>query len=107
MQVHILVLDSAAPQTLDENVVHPSPLAVHADGNAMVLEHACERLGGEHWASWSVLKISGVPKRCTASCRASIQKSLSRVFDTRQDSTRRECQSMMATRYMNPLAMGI
>src|SRR6185369_11174207 len=41
-QVHFLVLD-AAPQTFDEHVVPPSALAVHADRNVVVGEHARER----------------------------------------------------------------
>ena len=45
-QVHVLVLD-AAPQTLDEHVVHPSALAIHADRNGVALEHVGERLTGE------------------------------------------------------------
>src|ERR1700730_15312451 len=40
-QIHLLVLD-AAPQAFDEHVVPPSPLAVHADRNAIVGEHAGE-----------------------------------------------------------------
>src|SRR6266404_4169172 len=40
-QIHLLVLD-AAPQPLDEDVVPPSALAVHADRNAVVGEHAGE-----------------------------------------------------------------
>jgi hypothetical protein len=40
-QIHLLVFD-AAPQALDEDVISPSPFAVHADGNAVVGEHAGE-----------------------------------------------------------------
>src|SRR6202022_4621608 len=40
-QIHLLVLD-AAPQTFDEHIVPPSSLAVHADRNAVVGEHAGE-----------------------------------------------------------------
>lgn len=45
-QVHVFVLD-AAPQTLDEHVIDPAALAVHADGDVMGLESTCERLRGE------------------------------------------------------------
>ena len=45
-QVHVLVLD-AAPQTLDEHVVHPSALAIHADRDGVTLEHVGERVRGE------------------------------------------------------------
>jgi hypothetical protein len=38
-EVHLLVFD-AAPQPLDEYVVPPGALAVHADRNAVVGEHA-------------------------------------------------------------------
>ena len=47
---------------------------------------------------WSVLKISGVPKRASASSSASMQKRVSRVFDSRQARTARLAQSMTATR---------
>jgi hypothetical protein len=45
-QVYLLVFD-AAPQPLDEHVVPPSALAVHADGDAIVGEHAGEGRAGE------------------------------------------------------------
>ena len=47
---------------------------------------------------WSVLKISGWPKRASASSRASTQNATSIVFDSRQASTARLAQSMIATR---------
>src|SRR5271169_3850839 len=45
-QIDLLVLD-AAPQALDEYVVAPSSLAVHADRNAVTGERAGERPAGE------------------------------------------------------------
>ena len=44
VDVHVL---NAAPQSLDERVVHPPALAVHTDRDPVALEHAGERLGGE------------------------------------------------------------
>src|ERR1700710_295525 len=45
-QVHLLVFD-AAPQPLDEHVVAPCALAVHADGDGVAGEHAGEGRAGE------------------------------------------------------------
>src|SRR5207253_8896765 len=45
-QIHLLVFD-AAPQPLDEDIVPPSPFAVHADRNAVVGEHASKGRAGE------------------------------------------------------------
>jgi len=41
MQIDLLILQ-AAPQPLDEDVVHTATFAVHADRNAAMLEHAGE-----------------------------------------------------------------
>ena len=46
MQVHLLVLE-ASPEALDEHVVDPAALPIHADGDAAALEHAGERQAGE------------------------------------------------------------
>jgi hypothetical protein len=60
-----------------------------------------------NWLPWSVLKMSGRPKRASAASRASTQNAVSMVFDSRQASTARENQSMMATRYRNPRPIGM
>ena len=51
-----------------------------------------------NWLPWSVLKISGRPKRASASSSASTQNETSIVFDSRHASTARLAQSMIATR---------
>jgi hypothetical protein len=45
-----------------------------------------------------VLKISGAPKRASASSKASMHKSVSSVIDNRHPNTRRLYQSTMAIR---------
>src|SRR6516165_7031518 len=45
-QIHLLVFD-ASPQTLDEHVVAPSALAIHADRYSPVGKRAGERRAGE------------------------------------------------------------
>src|ERR1700756_4178279 len=57
-----------------------------------------------NWLSWSVLKISGRPKRAKASSSADTQNEVSIVFDRRQASTARLPQSMIPPRYRKALA---
>ena len=45
-QIHLLVFD-AAPQAFDEDVVPPGALAVHADRDAVLDQHAGECGAGE------------------------------------------------------------
>ncbi|MDE2501008.1 MAG: hypothetical protein KGL56_12550 [Alphaproteobacteria bacterium] len=40
-----------------------------------------------NWLPWSVLKMSGLPYRSSASCKASTQNPASMVFDNLQAST--------------------
>ena len=92
LEIHILVFDGA-PQSLDEHVVPPAALAIPADVDRVGLQAAREGLGGE-LRPLAVLKICGAPK-CS---RASTQESASMVVASRQESTARVAQSMMATR---------
>src|SRR5206468_6889157 len=45
-QIHLLVFD-AAPQPLDKDVVAPSALAIHADGDPVLDQRAGECSAGE------------------------------------------------------------
>src|SRR6202042_2695300 len=73
-QIDLLVLD-APPQAFDEHVVPPSSLAVHADSNAVVGEHAGERRAGELRALVRVedvrlaMKGQSIRQRFDAECR--------------------------------------
>ena len=67
VEVDLLVLQ-AAPQSLDKDIVHASPLAVHTDGDLVALQSGGELVAGKlaapslRWGRlWSVLKISGRP----------------------------------------------
>ncbi len=46
LQIHLLVFHRF-PQPLDEHIIAPRALAVHADRNAVLDQHAGERLAGE------------------------------------------------------------
>lgn len=104
VDVHALVLERP-PQSFDENVVSPNPLAIHGYLGVVVLQKPRESKGGELAALVGVEDIKR-PVIPDASSRAATQKSASRVFDKRQESTLRLCQSMAATRYMKPLGIG-
>ena len=49
----------------------------------------------------------GLPQRASASSNASTQNAASIVLESRQASTARETQSMIATRYRKPRLIGI
>jgi hypothetical protein len=99
-QIDLLVFD-APPKPLDEDIVAPASLAVHADAYTLGQQLAGEGLAGE-LAARSVLKISGLPWRARACSNTLTQKSASIEIDSTQASTqastRRLDQSMIAAR---------
>ena len=58
-------------------------------------------------APWSVLKIFGLPYLSRASSSASRQNRVSIVLESRHDNTARLAQSITATRYRKPCAIGM
>src|SRR6202045_956185 len=73
-EIHLLVFD-AAPQPLDEDVVPPGTLAVHADGDPVFDQHASECRAGELAALIRVEDIrlamasESILERLDAECR--------------------------------------
>ena len=96
MQVHLLVLD-ALPEALDEEVVAPGPLAVHAELDAVLLDHTDKGRAGELAPLVGVQDCRAAVVRMAAS-RASRQQSVVSVFERRHARTRRVAQSRTATR---------
>ena len=88
---------------LDGQVVDPLGFAV-----CLLMAMGCSSITSANtsevnWTLWLVLQISGVANNLQASWGASTTRSVSGVSEMRQESIRRECQSMMTTSIMNLL----
>src|SRR5215208_8282943 len=95
-EVDLLVLDRS-PETLDDDVVAPGTLAIHADRDPVPGQHAGEDLAGELAALIGVEDLR--PAMAGQSLfQGSTQNAASIVIDSRQVSTRRLNQSMTAAR---------
>ena len=104
LQIDLFVLD-CPPEPFDEYVVAVASLPVHANSDPLLLQESGEGLTG------ALAPLTGVEDLRfplpSAFFSASAQKSASKVLESRQATTHRLYQSMMATRYRDPLAMGI
>ena len=94
------------PESFDEDVVFEAPFTVHADPDIPGLEDGGECLAGKLASLGGVEYFRG-PYLKRVSFSASTQNLVSKVLDSRQDSTFLVAQSMIAIRYMNPRAMGM
>ena len=96
LEVDLLVLHRS-PEPLDEHVVAPGALAVHADGDPVLFEDAGKRLAGELTALVAIenLGLAVFADRLLERLNA---EAASIVIDTRCENTRRLNQSMTATR---------
>jgi hypothetical protein len=90
------------PQSLDHAVVDPAAFAIHRYLHLGLLELINPVAAGE------LRSLIGVEDlRRAVFGQGLFQKSASKVFDNRQASTLRLCQSMMATRYKKPRSIRI
>lgn len=96
-------LRKAAPQSLDEDIVHPAPAPIHGDADADTLQRGGKGEAGELAFLVGVEDVGPAVAEVIASSRAATQKSASIVFDCRRASTLRLNQSMIATRYLRPV----
>lgn len=114
MEIDTLVLQGS-PEVLDKDVVHPTPPTIHADTNLGLAQYAGEGLQRKLAALIRVeyLGLAVADQRllqrrdAEASRRSQPQKPASIVFDSRQASTLRIAQSMIAARYRNPRRIGM
>ena len=101
MQVKVIVFDGP-PQPFNEDVVLASAAAVQADSDFVVFENLGEPVAGKLGALIRVEDF-GLAVEFQCLLEGLIAEIRARVLETRQERILRLCQSMTATRYINPL----